>query len=50
MLDSFMGSGTTAIEAIYQDKQYIGIELNPKYCDIAVRRIDKELEQGVIEL
>ena len=45
VLDPFMGSGTTAIEAIYQDKRYIGIELNPKYCDIAVRRIESELDQ-----
>jgi len=45
VLDPFMGSGTTAIEAIYQDKRYIGIELNPKYCDIAVKRIESELDQ-----
>lgn len=50
VLDSFMGSGTTAIEAIYQDKRYIGIELNPKYCEIAAKRIETELEQEVIEL
>jgi DNA modification methylase len=45
VLDPFMGSGTTAIEAIYQDKRYIGIELNPKYCEIAARRIETELDQ-----
>jgi DNA modification methylase len=50
VLDSFMGSGTTAIEAIYQDKRYIGIELNPKYCDIAVRRIESYLDQTTIDL
>jgi DNA modification methylase len=50
VLDPFMGSGTTAIEAIYQDKRYMGIELNPKYCDIAVRRIESELDQTTIDL
>lgn len=50
VLDPFMGSGTTAVEAIYQDKRYIGIELNPKYCDIAVKRIESELDQTTIDL
>jgi len=50
VLDSFMGSGTTAIEAIYQDKRYIGIELNQKYCDIAVKRIESKLDQTTIDL
>jgi len=50
VLDPFMGSGTTAIEAIYQGKRYIGIDLNPEYCEIAKRRIDAELEQTEIDL
>lgn len=45
VLDPFMGSGTTAIEAIYQGKRYIGIDLNPDYCAMAARRIETELEQ-----
>jgi len=50
VLDPFMGSGTTAIEAIYQGKRYIGIDLNSDYCAMAAKRIDAELEQTVIEL
>ena len=50
VLDPFMGSGTTAIEAIAQGKRYIGIDLNPQYLDIAVRRIESELDQQVIAL
>ena len=45
VLDPFMGSGTTAIEAIYQNKRYIGIDLNPEYCAMAAKRIEVELDQ-----
>lgn len=50
VLDPFMGSGTTAIAAIRQGKRYIGIDLNPDYCEIAKRRIDAELEQTEIDI
>lgn len=50
VLDPFLGSGTTAIAAIRQGKRYIGIDLNPEYCEIAKRRIDAELEQTEIDL
>lgn len=45
VLDIFMGSGTTAIEALHQDKKFIGIELNPKYIKIANKRILPYLQQ-----
>jgi DNA modification methylase len=45
-----MGSGTTAVEAIYQAKRYIGIDLNPQYLDIAAKRIESELDQTTINL
>ena len=48
VLDPFFGSGTTAIEALRQNKRYIGIDLNPEYCEIAAKRIEKELEQTSI--
>ena len=50
VLDPFMGSGTTAIEAIYQGKRYIGIDLNSDYCAMAAKRIEVELDQQVIDL
>jgi DNA modification methylase len=40
VLDPFMGSGTTGAAAIKQGRQFIGIEINPRYFDIACRRID----------
>lgn len=45
ILDPFFGSGTTAIEAINQNKHYIGIELNPEYIEIANKRIAEYLLQ-----
>lgn len=39
VLDPFMGSGTTAIEALSQKKNFIGIELNKEYAKIAAKRI-----------
>lgn len=41
VLDIFMGSGTTAIVAKKLNRNWIGIELNPKYVEMAYKRIDK---------
>lgn len=38
VLDPFFGSGTTGEVATYLGRDYIGIELNPKYIEIAERR------------
>lgn len=43
VLDPFMGSGTTAVVARKLDRNFIGIELNPKYIEIAERRIEREV-------
>lgn len=40
ILDPFMGTGTTAIEAIRQDVNYIGIELNDNFIEMANARIE----------
>ena len=54
ILDSFMGSGTTAVACKELGRNYIGFELNKRYYQIAVDRLngisqkDKRLkEQGV---
>lgn len=39
VLDPFMGSGTTAIAAIKNNRNYIGIEISQEYCDLAEQRI-----------
>ena len=45
ILDPFMGSGTTAIAALMNNRNYIGIELSPDYCTMANERIDTYLKQ-----
>lgn len=43
ILDPFMGSGTTGVAAIQLNHQFIGIEREPKYFEIAVRRISEAI-------
>ena len=50
VLDPFGGSGTTAIACIRLNRRYILIEKEEKYCEIAVRRIEAELDQTTIDL
>ena len=45
ILDPFMGSGTTGVAAVKLGRKFIGIEIEPKYFDIAVRRIEAALRQ-----
>jgi len=39
VLDPFLGSGTTAIAAVLEGRDWIGIEREAEYCDIARARI-----------
>lgn len=41
VLDPFNGSGTTGIVALGHQRNYIGIELNPAYVEMARRRLHK---------
>jgi site-specific DNA-methyltransferase (adenine-specific)/modification methylase len=43
ILDPFMGSGTTGVAAVKLGRRFIGIEIEPKYFDIACRRISDAL-------
>ena len=40
VLDTFMGSGSSGVSAKKNYRNYIGIEINKEYYDIAKRRID----------
>jgi DNA modification methylase len=44
ILDPFMGSGTTGVAAVKRGKAFYGIEREPKYFDIACRRISEALK------
>ena len=44
ILDPFMGSGTTGVAAVTLGRKFIGIEIDQKYFDIAVRRIQAALD------
>lgn len=41
ILDPFMGSGTTALAAKINKRQFIGIDISPKYCKMAEKRLSK---------
>jgi len=41
ILDPFMGSGTTGEAALQQERNFIGIEIEQKYFDIAAGRLNK---------
>lgn len=41
VLDPFNGSGTTGLVALTHNRNYIGIELNPKYLEMTKRRLNK---------
>jgi DNA modification methylase len=46
ILDPFLGSGATGVAAMKQGRDFIGIEREPKYFDIACRRIEQAQRQG----
>jgi len=50
VLDPFMGSGSTGKAAILEDCCFIGIEIDPYYCEIARCRLEQELAQGRLDL
>lgn len=46
VLDPFMGSGTTGVACANLGRKFIGIEIEPKYFDIACERIEAAYAQG----
>jgi site-specific DNA-methyltransferase (adenine-specific)/modification methylase len=45
ILDPFMGSGTTGVAAVERRRQFVGIEREPRYFDVACRRIEAAYKQ-----
>jgi DNA modification methylase len=50
VFDPFMGSGTTGVAAIKLGRKFIGIEIEPKYFDIACGRMEQVASQGIMAL
>jgi len=50
ILDPFMGSGTTGVACIQTERRFIGIEKEPKYFDIACKRIQQAWDLKCSEL
>lgn len=46
ILDCFLGSGTTGVAAVQMGKDFIGIEREARYFEIACRRIEDAQRQG----
>ena len=49
ILDPFMGSGTTGVACVQTGRNFIGIEIDAGYCEIARKRIE-EAERKRAEL
>ena len=47
MLDPYMGAGTTALAALHQGKDWLGIELNPQFIQLANTRLSADQQQVV---
>jgi site-specific DNA-methyltransferase (adenine-specific)/modification methylase len=41
ILDPFMGSGTTGVAAVKLGRRFIGIEIEPRYFDVACKRLSE---------
>lgn len=52
VLDPFLGSGTTLIAALCEQRKAIGVEIDERYCELAYRRVITcaELQQPQLDL
>lgn len=45
VLDPFVGAGTTCIAALKTNRNYIGYDIDKKYCDLSEQRIKQFLQK-----
>ncbi len=50
VFDPFMGSGQTGIAAYLCGRNFLGFEIDPRWCDLANKRIEAAKAQGVLSL
>ncbi len=48
ILDPFLGSGTVAVSCLNEGRECIGIESNPYYYDISVKRLEDSVGGGIV--
>ena len=48
VLDAFVGSGTTLIAAEKTGRRGYGIEIDPAYCDVTIRRLHAVCGLGAV--
>lgn len=46
IVDPYMGVGTTGVAAIQLGRDFVGVEIEPNYFDIACRRIEQALRES----
>jgi len=46
ILDPFMGSGTTGMAAVMEGRDFIGIELESEYFEIATARVQHAIDEA----
>ncbi len=46
ILDPFMGSGSTGVAAVRNQRHYVGYDISPEYCDLARSRIQAALDES----
>ena len=49
ILDPFMGSGTTAIDALKSNRKFVGYDISQEYLDLAAKRIAPYLQPKLFE-
>jgi len=49
VLDPFSGSGTTGVVSKKNNRNYIGIELNPAYVDMAQKRLNNTVSNSLVD-
>lgn len=50
VLDNCMGSGSTGVAAVNTDRNFIGIELDDNYFEVAKRRIEDAVQARDMKL
>jgi site-specific DNA-methyltransferase (adenine-specific) len=48
VIDPYMGSGTTGVACVRTGRRFIGIEKEPRYFDIACKRIQEAVDAGAL--